>query len=251
MIERVHSRIVVSFAGGLATVIGVLAILGCAAVPFATSTPRPTPSSLSSAKQDSRATTSARPVEGPTTMPTTALPTQASAPASPAGTSEATDAAGPPVAGCINGWISPAEDSAVRQEGLELLAASMGVAGPFNVSEMRYFTGPDMPGVIEPHYESVERWYIKASLIGEPKFRARWLLEKRTETVKGISGVAPFDSEGFNSPDWSGFVGDGPPTEYKRLPGEWYGIRYDFVTGEGDSGQPGLPPDLLECLAGS
>lgn len=53
------------------------------------------------------------------------------------------------------------------------------------------------------------------------------------------------------SPDWSGFFGEGPPTEYAGLPGAWYGIRYDFVTGEGDSGQPGLPPELLDCLAGS
>ncbi len=29
---------------------------------------------------------------------------------------------------------------------------------------MRYFTGPDQPGIIEPHYDSVERWYIKAAL---------------------------------------------------------------------------------------
>ena len=29
---------------------------------------------------------------------------------------------------------------------------------------MRYFTGPDAPGIIEPRYEPVYRWYIKAGL---------------------------------------------------------------------------------------
>jgi hypothetical protein len=29
------------------------------------------------------------------------------------------------------------------------------------------------------------------------------------------------------------------------------GIAYDFVTGEGGSGQPGLPNEVVDCLAGS
>jgi hypothetical protein len=32
------------------------------------------------------------------------------------------------------------------------------------------------------------------------------------------------------------------------LPGQWSGIPYDFVTGEGDSGQPGLTAEVVGCL---
>ena len=119
------------------------------------------------------------------------------------------------------------------------------------MDELRYFTGPDAPWMIEPHYEVVERWYVKAALAGEPDFRGRWLLEKRTELIKGVSAVAPYETSGYASPDWYGFVGEGPPTNYPGLPGAWVGIPYDFVTGEGDSGQPGLPEEVADCLTGT
>lgn len=38
---------------------------------------------------------------------------------------------------------------------------------------------------------------------------------------------------------------------YADLPGEWSGIAHDFVTGAGDSGQPGLPDEVADCLGGS
>ena len=124
----------------------------------------------------------------------------------------------------------------------------MGVSGLFFVEEMRYFTGPEAPGIIDPRPPVVKRWYVKAYLADKPSFRGRWLIEKRSAAIKGISAVAPFDTRGFKSPDWRGFVGEGPPRAYPGLPGKWIGINFDFVTGEGDTGFPGLPKEIVGCL---
>ena len=83
------------------------------------------------------------------------------------------------------------------------------------------------------------------------KRHARWLLEQRTDLIRGISAVAPYDTTGYESPDWTGFTGDGTPQIVTGLPGTWAGIPYDFVTGEGDSGEPGLPDEVVGCLAGT
>ncbi len=131
----------------------------------------------------------------------------------------------------------------------------MGLNDPFNVDvldvdDIRYFTGPDPENILEPRYENLDRWYIKATPVdADPTYRGRWLVERRTETVLGVSAVAPFDTTGFESPDWSGFEGDGAPRAIEGLPGKWGGIQYDFVTGEGDSGFPGLPASQVGCLA--
>jgi hypothetical protein len=130
-----------------------------------------------------------------------------------------------------------------------MIDGQMGLQGPWTVSEMRYFTGPDVPWILDPHYDVVDYWYVRAALTGDPSFRARFLLEQRTDTIKGISAVAPFDTVGYQSPDWTGFTGDGKPQIYAGLPGEWPGVAYDFVTGEGDSGQPGLPDQVVGCLS--
>jgi len=156
-----------------------------------------------------------------------------------------------PFEGCINGWISPAPESPEYVEGLEILSGYMGVTSPWIVDEMRYFVGPDQPGVIEPVYENVERWYVRASLQDDPSFRGRFLLEKRTDEILGVSAVAPYDSFGYESPLWTAFIGEGPPTVYIDLPGQWSGIPFDFVTGEGDGGMPGLPDEVVGCLTGS
>jgi hypothetical protein len=132
-----------------------------------------------------------------------------------------------------------------------MIESQMGVTGPWTVEEMRYFTGPDVPWIIEPHYEVVEYWYVKAGLADRPTFHARWLLERRTESIRGISAVAPYDTTGYESPDWTGFTGEGTPQIVTGLPGTWSGIPYDFVTGDGDSGQPGLPDQVVGCLGGT
>jgi hypothetical protein len=35
------------------------------------------------------------------------------------------------------------------------------------------------------------------------------------------------------------------------LPGTWTGVNYDFVTGEGDSGNRGLPDANEGCMLGT
>lgn len=136
-------------------------------------------------------------------------------------------------------------------EGIAILGGTMGRSGTWSVTEMRYFTGPDSPGVIEPRFDFVERWYIKATLADDRAFRGRWLIEKRTDQILGVSAVAPWESFGYQSPDWTGFIGEGPPQTYIGLPGQWSGIPFDFVTGEDDGGQPGLPPEVVDCLQGA
>jgi len=156
-----------------------------------------------------------------------------------------------PAADCVNGWTSPADGSTESTAALDTMQTQMDVAGPWAVGEMRYFTGPDVPWIIDPHYDVVQYWYVRASRSADPTFAGRWLLEQRTDTIKGISAVAPASTTGYQSPDWTGFVGDGPPQIYAGLPGEWSGVPYDFVTGEGDSGQPGLPNEVVGCLSGT
>ena len=131
---------------------------------------------------------------------------------------------------------------------MEILANYMGLTDPLDVVAMRYFVGPDPDWILEPRFEAVEHWYIKASLSTDPTYRGRWLIEKRDEQRLGVSAVAPFDTTGYVSPDWHGFVGEGLPRAIEGLPGLWAGIDYDFVTGEGDSGNPGLSETQSECL---
>jgi hypothetical protein len=165
-----------------------------------------------------------------------------------AGTASA--GSGDPAAGCVEGWVSPAPGTEVYQEALDLIGAQMGIDGELVVDEMRYFRGPDVAWIVEPHFDVVRRWYVKASLVDDPHFRGRWLLEYRDQNRRGISAVAPYDTAGYESPDWRGFTGEGPPRTIPGLPAQWPGIDYDFVTGEGDTGNRGLPAEVEGCIAG-
>ena len=127
----------------------------------------------------------------------------------------------------------------------------MGIEGPLAIAEIRVFDGPDVPWILDPHFDTVRRWYVKASLASDPSFRGRWLVEWREPGRAGIASAAPWGSTGYASPDWRGFVGDGVPRPVEGLPGLWPGIEYDFVTGEGDGGNRGLPAEVEGCLAGT
>ena len=65
--------------------------------------------------------------------------------------------------------------------------------------------------------------------------------------VRGIAAVAPFDTTGYQSPDWRGFIGDREPHVVEGLPGTWVGSDFDFTTGE-DNEKPGLPDEAIHCL---
>ena len=145
---------------------------------------------------------------------------------------------GDPAPACVEGWRAPGAGDPLRGEGLDLLRISVGTAEQFVVEDIRYFTGPD----------GVERWYVEARMQTAPGFRGRFLIERRGESG-GVVAVAPPSTSGWESPDWAGFEGEGELTAYPDLPGQWAGTRFDFVTGTGGPGVPGLPAEVAGCVA--
>ena len=235
---------------------GLLALLlaGCTLSPAATPTgaPTPTPSTQPTASPTPAPTpgTSPSPTASLIVLPSVTPTRLATPPATPS-PGPTLAAVGLPSATCINGWVRPAEGDPHWVDGLQILMNYMGLTSPLSVDDMVYFVGPDPDNILDPRFEHVERWYIKATLSTDPTYRGRWLVEKRTNDRLGVSAVAPYETVGYESPDWSGFEGDGEPRAIPGLPGLWGGIQYDFVTGEGDSGFPGLPTSQSECLFGT
>lgn len=123
-------------------------------------------------------TTTARP-------PLPSSETSSTITAEPATTSR--QANGAPGPGCINGRITPAPAEPLRTQPLDIIRSQMGVTGRFEVVEMRYFTGPEVPWILAPRPPVVHRWYVKAQLVDDPSFRARWLVEKRSPDVEGCA----------------------------------------------------------------
>ena len=196
-------------------------------------TPRATRQPNKSARPSALATRTPRPTVDSTGNPT-----------------ETTSTGGAPSATCVNGWTAPIPGSDAFEAGVAILGGRMGVSGTWDVSEMRYFTGPAGQST-EPGAPVVERWYVKARLDEDPQFRARWLLLRSSPIDTGIAAVAAWDTTAYQSPDWTGFIGDGEPTAYLGLPGLWSGLPYDFVSGNGGPGEPGLPDALSGCLDGT
>lgn len=166
----------------------------------------------------------------------------------------------------MNGYTAPSDDDPIRADGLQILAKAVSDAagervepGDVRVQEMRFFEGPESPPSEREYLLNVRRWYVKASLKDAPAFAGRFLVERRT-FGGGLAAVAPHDSTGFASPDWIGFQYEGPAAErsvYDGLPGSWAGTPYDFVRGktldrtEEVFGFPGLPVEVIGCLAGT
>jgi hypothetical protein len=128
-----------------------------------------------------------------------------------------------------------------------------GVKGPLVVVDMRRFTGPESPPSDQGYLLEVERWYIKLFAEDDIAFQGRFLVESR-RFGRGVVAVAPYDTEGFRSPEWIGFQYDSAHTArraYPGLPGRWSGIPYDFVRGGEGLKIPGLPDEVSECLAGT
>jgi hypothetical protein len=229
-------RVMVAVAGTV-----VVALVVAAAVVFAARDGDETTTATSTTT-----TTAGRPSTTQTTTSTTAATTTSTEPASTAPPPQG-GGAGP---GCANGWSVPAPGTALRVEPLDLIRRDRGIAGQFLVTEMRYFIGPEVPWILRPRPPFVEWWYVKAQLVDDPAFRARWLVVRRSAAVKGVTAVARFDTEGYRSPDWRAFIGDSPPHTVEGVPGTWVGMEFDFTVGE-DGEKPGLPDEVVHCLDGT
>ena len=174
--------------------------------------------------------------------PTLASPTPPALPGEPLPTrGNASDS-------CVEGWVSPGADSPLFGKPLRIIRRSVQLPGEPTVVEMRYFTGPESPPSEKGYLAVVERWYVKLYTEDDLRFQGRFLVESR-EFGDGVAAVAPYDTDGFRSPDWSGFQwADTEPSSYPGLPGAWSGQRYDFVKGGAGLDIPGLPAEVQGCL---
>ncbi len=174
-------------------------------------------------------------------------PTPPALPAIPPATS------GAPSGTCQNGWDTPASDTPLFTDPLGIIRRQTRVKGPLVVVDMRRFAGPESPPSKQGYLLDVERWYIKLYAQDDIAFQGRFLVESRT-FGRGLVAVAPYDTEGFMSPDWVGFQfdsGDAARRRYPGLPGRWSGIAYDFVRGGAGLKIPGLPDEVKGCLEGT
>ncbi|MEX0990557.1 MAG: hypothetical protein WD206_09730 [Actinomycetota bacterium] len=155
---------------------------------------------------------------------------------------------------CVEGWVTPDPRDPEYGEALRVLRRETAWKGPFVVHDLRFFSGPESPPDPDKGYlRVVERWYVKGYQRRAPELQGRFLIENRV-FGSGVSAVAPYDSEGWRSPDWIGFqldTSDPQAKVYPGLPGEWPGIPYDFVEGGEDLTLPGMPPEVVGCVSDS
>jgi hypothetical protein len=179
--------------------------------------------------------------------PTLASPTPPALPQSP-----------PPTRGgssdrCVDGWKTPPAGSPLAARPIRIIARTVQMPGEPVIVEMRYFTGPESPPSDKGYIKTIRRWYVKLYSDTDLRFQGRFLVESR-QFGDGVAAVAAYDTQGFRSPDWSGFQwneADPQPRAYPGLPGEWSGIRYDFVKGGAGIDIPGLPAAVTGCLDGA
>jgi hypothetical protein len=175
----------------------------------------------------------------------TASPTPPALPEEPPATR------GPVAADCVDGWVTPPRDSALYEEPLRVIRRVTGVRGSLEVVDLRSFEGPESPPSDKGYLLDIQRWYVKAFAKADPSFQGRFLVESR-EFGTGLVAVAPYDTNGFRSPDWVGFQfdsGDPEARAYPGLPGLWAGVPYDFVAGGAGLQIPGLPDEVVGCLS--
>lgn len=178
----------------------------------------------------------------------------AASPTPPATPAAAPKTKGVPSATCERGWVRPPADSADFTDPLGVIRRTAPVEGDFTVVDMRLFVGPESPPSEDKGYlRDIRRWYVKLYVEGDWAYQGRFIVEQR-RFGRGVAAVAPYDTEGFASPDWSGFQwnsADTTPKAYPGLPGTWRGTRYDFVRGGAGLTIPGLPDAVRGCLDGT
>lgn len=157
-----------------------------------------------------------------------------------------------PVAGdCVNGWVTPKRGSHRYAEPLRVIRLVTGVRGPLVVVDLRTFEGPESPPSDKGYLLDVRRWYVKAFAEQDLAFQGRFFVESRVFGT-GLVAVAPYDTNGFRSPDWVGFQFDSAnplARSYPGLPGRWAGVPYDFVSGGAGLEIPGLPDEVVGCMS--
>lgn len=186
----------------------------------------------------------------PSGQPTTAAPaTTAEAKRLPDGFEPEAGAVTPE---CVQGWRRPERDATEVNRALRVIRRTQGVKGPFSLQDFREFVGPEAPPNDKGYLQNITRYYVKGHLERDPAFRGRWLVEVR-EFGSGVAAMAPYDTDGFSSPDWRGFQWSPElkPKAFEGLPGEWVGVPYDFVRGGADLEFPGLPKELQGCMKGT
>jgi hypothetical protein len=205
------------------------------------STPRVDASGSESASGSSPTTPSVVPT------PSSATPTP---PAVPTGS---LPRKGEQSATCVNGWVTPQSDSHVFTDPLGVIRRTTGVQGPLVVVDMRFFVGPESPPSDKGYLLDIQRWYIKLYAKDDLSFQGRFLVEFR-RFGRGLSAVAPYDTSGWQSPDWRGFQyasEDHSNRDIPGLPGTWSGVEYDYVKGGAGITIPGLPDQVVGCLSGT
>ena len=158
---------------------------------------------------------------------------------------------GPAAVDCVNGWVTPKRGSTRYEEPLRVIRRVTGVADRLVVVDMRTFEGPESPPSDKGYLSDVRRWYVKVFAEEDLAFQGRFLVESRVFGT-GLVAVAPYDTNGFRSPDWVGFqldTGDLEKRSYAGLPGVWAGVPYDFVGGGAGLEIPGLPDEVVGCLS--
>ena len=141
-----------------------------------------------------------------------ASPTPPALPAVPPATS------GPPTGTCVNGWATPASGTPPFTDPLGIIRRTTRVEGPLIVVDMRRFVGPESPPSPQGYLQAVERWYIKLYARDDIAFQGRFLVESRT-FGRGLAAAAPYDTNGYRSPDWVGFQYDSSDRVRRRYPG--------------------------------
>jgi hypothetical protein len=157
---------------------------------------------------------------------------------------------GDPSETCVDGWVTPPAGSAVATKPLRILKRTVRLPRKPVVVDMRYFTGPESPPSDKGYILVIERWYVKLYAETDLRFQGRFLIESR-QFGDGVAAVAAYDTKGYRSPDWSGFQwneADPERRSYAGLPGEWAGVRYDFVKGGAGLEIRGLPTEVTGCL---
>jgi hypothetical protein len=175
-------------------------------------------------------------------------------PTPPATPAPAPKTKGAPSPTCERGWVTPPSGSPDYTDPLGVIRRTAPVQGDFVVVDMRLFVGPESPPAEDKGYlRDIRRWYVKLYVDGDWTYQGRFIVEQR-RFGRGVAAVAPYDTEGFASPDWSGFQwnsADTTPRAYPGLPGRWQGTRYDFVKGGAGLTIPGLPDAVRGCLDGT